>query len=464
MGDNTTHSNLSPSKRHRWGSCPGSIREEAKYPEAPSGPAALDGTRTHAILEYCINADLIGPMHLAGTVFKYDHDGAEDSFLVDTDRANRVNVAVEYIRERVKETGGTAVAEQRVHPDGYVLRGDMSGTVDCQIVALPLFEIIDYKDGMSPVQAKDNHQLEIYGIGALAGLSAEVRAKVKTVRLTIIQPKLTVKGMPAITSHDIPAAELLAKVPGIIAEAAATDDPNAPLVPGESQCKYCRAKGACPALANKAMNEVNLMFQAVPGVATPVEYAQVHIPEVIPPGVLDPAQQAALQDPTVMGDDQLRQILEAAPLVRQMLEGVEAEVKRRLESGKPVAGFKLVQGRGSRKWALPEDEMMKKLTGMGIPKGSVYVTTLVSPAQAEKLVWEKKGEKASLSETQLKRMEKEYVVKQQGKPTVAPESDPRPAINLNAAPMFQAVPEAPTLACEAPTPVPDWLAVPAWLQ
>lgn len=453
MGDNTTHSLLSPSKRHRWGVCPGSIREEAKYPEPPSGPAAVDGTRTHALLERCIKFEFIdregqcGPAPCYGTTITDEYG----TYTVDLERAHRVAVAMDYIRARVEASEYTPITERRVYPDGLVLRDDLSGTVDVQIPGKTIYEIIDYKDGMHPVEAKDNPQLELYGIGVLAGLAPENYPK--TVRLTIIQPKLALRGMPAIVSHDVTVKELLAKVEAIKAEAAATEDPNAPLVPGESQCKYCRAKGACPALAGKAMQEVNLMFN-------PVESITVEA-EVIPPGVLDPAQQAAAKDPTIMSDEQLRQILEAAPLVRQMLEGVEAEVQRRLENGKPVAGFKLVQGRGSRQWALPEEEMVKKLTGMGIPKGSIYETKLISPAKAEKLTWEKKGEMQRLSDTQLKRMQQEYVVQQPGKPTVAPESDSRPAINLNAAPMFSAI--EPTAAPE-PAQIPDWLVIPAWLQ
>jgi hypothetical protein len=73
----------------------------------------------------------------------------------------------------------------------------------------------------------------------------------------------------------------------------------------------------------------------------------------------------------------------------------------------------------------------------------VYVTKLVSPAQVEKLTWEKTkgGEKvkASLSERQLKTLETEYVSKVAGKLTVAPESDSRPAVVTNAAPLFSAV-------------------------
>ena len=168
---------------------------------------------------------------------------------------------------------------------------------------------------------------------------------------------------------------------------------------------------------------------------------------------LDVAQQSADKDPSTMSDDQLRQILEAAPLMRQLLEGVEKEAQRRLEAGLPVPGFKLVNGRGSRAWVLPEEEMAKKLIKMGIPKGSVYITKLVSPAQAEKLTWEKRdGTKVSLTERQLKRMEQEYVAKLAGKLTVVPESDSRPAVTMNAAPLFSAVEAAP-----AAESLPSWL-------
>ena len=168
---------------------------------------------------------------------------------------------------------------------------------------------------------------------------------------------------------------------------------------------------------------------------------------------LDVAQQSADKDPSTMSDDQIRQILEAAPLMHQLLEGVEKEAQRRLEAGLPVPGFKLVNGRGSRAWVLPEAEMAEKLVKMGIPKGSVYITKLVSPAQAEKLTWEKRdGTKVSLTDRQLKRMEQEYVAKLAGKLTVVPESDSRPAVTLNAAPLFSAVEVAP-----ATPSLPSWL-------
>jgi hypothetical protein len=154
-----------------------------------------------------------------------------------------------------------------------------------------------------------------------------------------------------------------------------------------------------------------------------------------------------------MSDDQIRQIMEAAPLMRQLIEGVEKEAQRRLESGQSITGLKLVNGRGSRAWTLPEDEMAEKLIKMGIPKTAIYETKLVSPAKAEKLTWEKRdGTKVSLTDRQLKLMNQEYVAKLAGKLTVVPESDARPAVTTNAAPMFSAVEVAP-----ATESLPSWL-------
>jgi hypothetical protein len=429
----STHAKLSPSKRHRWAVCPGSIREEAKYPDDTSGPAAIDGTHSHTLLEHCIKNGLSDPLDQVGEKFA-DHEG---EFVVDKDRAHRVKLAMNYIVER--SVGGIlkVVSEQKVDPEHLLSRKDLSGTVDCQIIGYDWIEIIDYKDGMGVVSAEGNVQLEQYAYGVLAGykLPINVPYPVSRVIMTIIQPKLALKGMPIITSHEVKVSDLLSNIGTIVLQAAATDKPDAPLVPGDSQCKFCKAKGSCAALASNVMKEVGIMFQ----------------PAVINP--MDVAQQSADKDPTTMDDAQIKQIMEAAPLMRQLLEGVEAEALRRLQAGQSIPGLKLVNGRGSRAWALPEEQMAEKLVKMGIPKTAIYETKLVTPAKAEKLTWEKRdGTQMQLSDRQLKTMEKEYVVKMAGKLTVVPESDGRPAVVTNAAPLFGAVQAAP-----AAESLPSWL-------
>ena len=407
-----THAQLSPSKAHRWTVCPGSIREEAKYPDT-SGAAAVDGTHSHTLLEKALTENR-DPLEYVGQTLK-DHEG---EFMVDKDRAIRVAIAYSHVQHRTKELDALmVVAESRVNPANLLGRDDCSGTVDVQIHAGTHVDIIDYKDGMGIVSVQDNEQLELYALGVLAD-----NPHVQSVRMTIIQPKLAQRGMKAITSYDMLAVDLLDRVDRYKAAAAATDNPDAPLVPGESQCKFCKAKGSCSALASNVMESLG-MFKSI--------------------GI---AQQTADKNPNELSDDQIREIIESAPLVRQLLEAVEAEALRRFESGSGVAGLKAVYGRGTRTWALPEDEMAEKLIKMGIPKTAIYETKLVTPAKAEKLTWEKRdGEKKQLSERQLKTLETEYIKKSQGKLTVVPESDHRPAVMMDASPMFGEVNKEPDL-------------------
>lgn len=409
----TTHAQLSPSKAHRWTQCPGSIREESKFPDT-SGPAAVDGTHSHTLLEHAIR-DRRDPMEYIGYELT-DHEG---TFAIDKERATRVALAYSHVQHRAEELDAfMVVAESRVNPAGLMGRDDCSGTVDVQIHTGTHVDIIDYKDGMGIVSAKDNQQLELYALGVLAD-----NPHIQSVRMTIIQPKLAMRGMKAITSYDMMAVDLLARVDQYKAAAAATDSPDAPLVPGESQCKFCKAKGSCSALASNVMETLS-MFQSI-----------------------DIAQQAADKNPNELSDQQIREIVESAPLVRQLLEAVEAEALRRFEAGVTISGLKAVYGRGTRSWALPEAEMADKLVKMGIPKTAIFETKLVTPAKAEKLSWEKRdGEKKQLSDRQLKTLETEYIKKSQGKLTIVPESDHRQAVVLDASPMFASV--------EA---LPDWL-------
>lgn len=423
----TTHAKLSPSARVRWGKCAASVRESTKYPPSPSGPAAIDGTHTHTLLEKCIKSGATSAKSAVGIKLE-DHDGV---FTVSAEQAQRVDVALDYVLGRVSATlieegiPAVVLSESRVEPEHFIGRSDCGGTVDLQIISKHVHEIIDYKDGMAPVEVQDNPQLEMYALGALARykLPVDVQYPVDTIRMTIIQPKMVTKGMPAITSYDISVADLLAKIPQIVAEAAATDAPDAPFTPGESQCKYCPAKGGCSALVNQAMAASGISFQN-----------------------LDVAKEAAQKEPTELSDEQIKEIMESASLLRGMLDAVEAEALRRFESGKTIEGLKAVRGRGSRGWAFDEEVIAEKLKKMGVPKDVIWPSKVISVAQVEKAQWEatKGGEKVvkKLSDKQLAMITNEYTKTSQGKLTVVPLSDGRPAVTLNAAPLFAPVADA----------------------
>lgn len=471
------HDTLSPSSRHRYKHCPGSVREGKKYPEKPSGPAAADGTHTHTLLETCIVAGMVPAITYVGQTLK-DHDG---EFVVDAERAERVQFALDYIKSRLEIFNGECklYAERKVNPEHLLGRKDMKGTVDVTIISEShrTIEIIDLKDGMTPVDAVDNEQLEVYAMAVLSelGLPVNVTYPYDVVTMTIIQPKMRIKKMPPISSHTLSVRQVLDMIGPMVSEAHLTEQPDAKLIPGDKQCKYCNAAGNCVAQTQQALNGIGIMFQPInnevpaflagPVAAVPELPSFLAAPTtaatVVQPAaeVIDLSHQAANKDPATMTDEQLARALEAAPLIRQVLANAEEEALRRMKLGSTIPGFKVVNGRGSRSWALPEDEMAAKLIGMGIPKSAVYETKLVSPAQAEKLVWEKtsKGEvvKKSLTERQLKTLDTEYIAKIGGKLTIVPEADSRPAVTLNAAPLFAAIEPQP-----APAPVaelPDWM-------
>lgn len=425
----THHAKLSPSARSRWGACPGSVREEAKYPPSVGGPAAIDGTHTHTLLEWCLS--LYATMRVVrksseaiGMSFTY-HEG---EFVVDAERAERVQFTLDYIESRIKlDPDCQVISETRVRPTSLVGRDDMDGTVDVQIISSngESIEIIDYKDGMAVVGAEGNPQLEQYAVGVIAERQNTGGLAPMHIRLTIIQPKLRTKGMTGVVFFDTTLGVIMQAKDKMIAEATATEAINAPLVPGETQCKYCAHKGACSALANQAMAASGVVFQN-----------------------LDIAKQSSDKDPTKMSDKQIVEIMEAAPLLRQMIEAVESEAQRRLEAGQIIEGLKMVNGRGARSWNLSEDEIAAKLKKMGVPKDHIYESKLVSVAKAEKLSWKKGEENVKLTDRQLK-MLGEYISTTVGKPVIALASDARKAVTISAAAMFPAVDQSDA--------IPSWL-------
>ena len=411
-----SHAKLSPSARHRWGACPASVREEARYASEgrKSSAVAVDGTHTHTLLEHCLKNN-VAVDSMIGVTMK-DDDG---EFVVDAERAERVDFALNYISNRVSVTGGRVYSEQKVSPEKDLGRSDMHGTVDVMIHSPEVLEIIDYKDGSAEVSAYANPQMEQYGWGVVP------TANPKTVRTTIIQPKLRAMGREGISYYEVTREVFLAGRDEIIRQAAATDDPNAPYVPGESQCKYCAHAGQCSARSSSMLAKAGIVFG--------------------PTTVLEQSMKLVVDD---LPAERIREIVEALPMLRGWLDTVEEAALERIKSGTPIDGLKVVRGRGMRSWAFPEEEIEAKLRKMTVPKGEIWQTKLISPAAAEKLKWQSGEKQKQLSPKQLKVLREEMIAKGEGKLTVVSAADERPAVDFgNVEAMF----------AEADVQLPSWL-------
>jgi hypothetical protein len=109
--------------------------------------------------------------------------------------------------------------------------------------------------------------------------------------------------------------------------------------------------------------------------------------------------------------------LSAALMLADKLEDFIAAARKlafdRLEKDMPVPGYKLVPKRAVRQW-VDEAKAFAALSSMGVEP---YEQKLLSPAQAEKAL---KKSKLTLPD--------DLVVAVSSGSTIAPESDPRPAV------------------------------------
>lgn len=351
------HARLSCSN-HRWPHCPGSIREEAVYPDT-SGPAAIDGTGTHLLLERCI-VDEVLPESLLGTTLGVGHEDKPEGWYIDKSRCDRVNVALEYIHNRVTSFLGyvDVQSESTVHPGEIYNRHDWWGTCDITLAAdISFLEIIDYKDGYHYVSEKDNTQLISYALGRLYEMYPK---KPETIRCTIIQPK---NENNPIRYQDYTVDEIEKIGEELYQAAKATDDPNAPLFSGD-WCKWCKHKSNCEAHVAETKEGFAMLMEKDTAIA-----------------------QIDLASIPAMSNEELSRVLatrEMLKIVTRVIERVEAEALTRIDHGAVIPHFVKGTGRGSKVWAEDEESIVKKLKGMRFKKDDLYPRKFLSPAQALK--------------------------------------------------------------------------------
>lgn len=328
------------------------------------------------------------------------------TFQVDEEMVATARVHTDYCRD-VAGPDGTILVEQRVQFDqhlGVPAEHEAFGTADAIIVRGNEMIVVDLKTGRGvEVEVAGNPQLQAYALGALE--LAEAVADIERVRLVITQPRAG-----GVKEHDLHVDELKAWARDHAAPAsrrvldAVADFSVGHLNPGESQCKFCSAKATCPALRD-AVADTALGFTP----ASPDEFAEASV------------SAADEHSPA----DWLGAVLAKVDLIEEWCSSVRAEAHRRLSDGQAVPGFKLVAGkRGARAWSNPQaaEELLRKTFRLTIEQA--YDLKLISPTSAEKLV------KAGAIGPRQWEKAKDLITQPDGKPSVAPSSDPRPALTV----------------------------------
>lgn len=365
---NRGHALLSASSAHRWLNCPPAAVAAEAYPRQDT-EFTREGTLAHEVAEQVAeNPD----------VQDYTEPGCPNwPDGVTQEMVECARGYADYIQEQLHSEDVLVMLEQRVDFSPWVPGG--FGTADCIIIQDDTMDVIDYKYGKGvAVSAVDNEQEKCYGLGALNeyGFAYEI----ERVRLHIYQPRIN-----NVSVFELSADDLLAWGESIKPVAEQAEKGKGKYNAGP-WCKFCPHAGRCRTLTKVC-----------------TEYVQTHGLKVRIP---------------VLAPHEVAEVLTMEPLVSLWLKRVKDQALSTMLDGGEVPGYKVVAGRGKRQWS-DDLEAANLLKSAGYAQEDITETSLLSVAKMEKALGKKKV--AELLGGQILTVN--------GSPTIAPESDKRPAYN-----------------------------------
>ena len=344
-------------------------------PDVSSG-FAVEGTLAHAYCAKKLKTFLGLPTDLEdkeiAELAEY-HTGEMDEY---TDTYATI-VIEKYNAARAITPDAQLLVETRLDFSDHI--PDSFGTADAIIIADGTMDVIDFKYGKGvKVSAVENPQMMIYALGAYDKFSFEYR--IDRVRMTIVQPRID-----NLSDFELSVAALMEWTDTVLTpKAQEAFSGNGTQMPGE-WCRFCKVKCRCRALTEQSLKTA--LAKPDPKLLTPEELAADVLPNL--------------------------------ETIKTWLSGVEEFALHTALSGTALPGWKVVEGRSTRKITAP-DAVSTALQEAGIQRDLIYKPQeLLSITELEKLVGKKHF--ASLCS--------QWISKPQGKPTLVPESDKRQAIN-----------------------------------
>ena len=361
------HAVLAASSANRWLHCPPSVKLcEGSGREELVSEYAVEGTEAHALGEFKLLKALGRKAMNPTKKLKFYNEEME----------NCTDGYRDFVMETVEQAKLSSpdpiiLVEQRVDFSSWVPKG--FGTADALVIADGTLSICDYKHGQGiMVDATDNPQLKCYALGALAMF--DVLYDIAKVRLRFI-------------SQGAKTSASLRWIKRSIRMGQCCLSQLLPCFVGKGDfhcgewCRFCKAKCICRARA-----EANLLLA-----------------------------QHDFRLPSTLVEAEIEVILSKVDELSVWANDVKDYALQQAISGKEWKGWKLVEGRSTRRYT-SDSVVTQVVTEAGFDP---YEKKLLGITAMQKL----------LGKQRFEELLKAYIEKPPGKPTLVPESDKRPAIN-----------------------------------
>lgn len=381
-----------------WLNCPPSARLQEQFPNE-STTYVLEGTFVHELGEY-----LLKKAHKMQV--KRPQSEEYDTELAERNAALYAEVVTEY-EQKMKEEHGSVLMliEERLDFSHIVPEGFGSG--DCVLVSPGELHVFDYKNGHLFVDADHNSQKMLYGFGTLH--SYDFIYDVQTVSMTIVQPNVD-----NISTFTCTKDELLAWGESVKPIARMAFEGKGEQKTGE-RCRFCRANPICEARKREALDLAREEFLDLDADGALADDAETDATAPYHPDT----GTAVFKQPMLVSKEELENILPLLNRIEDWISSVFAYVtSEAINHGVAWKGYKVVEGRSKRQFT-----DTKAVVDAAAAEGytDVYKRELLSLTEFEKLM----GKKT------FARVLGKLVVKPPGKLALVPDSDPRPAVDLN---------------------------------
>lgn len=380
------HARLSASGAKRWLSCTPSAMMEDQFPESTSD-FAEEGTFAHEYSELQLRYYF---KMMTAEKWEATHKALLESpkgqKFYSNDLADYVDKYMDMVIERYnaalsRSVDAQLIIEERLDFSKWVPEG--FGTGDILIIADGMIEVIDLKYGKGvKVEAQDNPQMRLYGLGALEAHGHLY--DIQQVLMTIIQPRLD-----HISTEEMSAADLVEWAEDHVRPRAELADKGEGEMVAGDHCRFCKAKAVCRGRAEHNLELAKYEFRKA----------------------------------DLLTHDEIGEILKRADELQQWAKDVQEYALDQAENhGVKFPNWKLVEGRSTRKYT---DEV-------------AIAETLIIEGWAEAVIYQPRKLYGITDMTKIMGKKafdyilEPFIEKPPGKPALVPESDKRPELNSTA--------------------------------